>query len=114
MMLLQICKGAAHAHCSIARGFYSCRTPSLRPPATARAAATANKKCQAATLLAAFACAHAAPPHIVYVLLDDFGWAEAGFQNASSEVSTPRLDALAAECRCSPLASWHNTGMTTS
>ena len=39
----------------------------------------------------------AAPPHIVYVLLDDFGWAEAGFQNASQEVRTPSLDALAAE-----------------
>ena len=25
-------------------------------------------------------------PHLVYVLLDDFGWAEAGFQNASAEV----------------------------
>ena len=29
-------------------------------------------------------------PHLVYVLLDDFGWAEAGFKNASAEVRTPR------------------------
>ena len=39
-------------------------------------------------------------PNILHVLMDDFGWAEVGFHrdsDAAADVSTPVLDALAAE-----------------
>ena len=41
----------------------------------------------------------ASPPHIVYALIDDFGWANAGWHRSSPDPSTvtPNLDALVAE-----------------
>ena len=37
------------------------------------------------------------PPHIFFLLIDDYGWANIGFHNKnSSEIVTPNLDALAA------------------
>jgi arylsulfatase B len=53
-----------------------------------------------AAAAAAAAGAAAAPrPHIVYALIDDFGWANAGWHRASPdpETVTPNLDALVAE-----------------
>ncbi len=50
-------------------------------------------------LLAALACgtaAHAAPPNIVFILIDDLGWADLGcYGNAFNE--TPNIDRLASE-----------------
>jgi arylsulfatase A-like enzyme len=48
-----------------------------------------------ATPIAAFR-ADAAPPHIVYIVADDLGWKDAGFQG-SPDIRTPHLDQLAAD-----------------
>ena len=61
----------------------------------ARAAAAA-----AAALAHCCAAAAAAPkPHIVYALIDDFGWANAGWHRATPDPATvtPNLDALVKE-----------------
>lgn len=40
------------------------------------------------------------PPHIIHILADDLGWAELGYHRSdpvgSTEVQTPRIDALVA------------------
>ena len=38
----------------------------------------------------------AAPPHVVYIVADDLGWKDAGFQG-SPDIRTPHLDRLAAD-----------------
>ena len=48
-----------------------------------------------AILLAALP-ARAAPPNIVFMVADDLGWNEMGFQNSTRGLRTPHLDALAA------------------
>ena len=44
--------------------------------------------------------AHAQPPHIVHLMVDDYGWNNVGFHASSQpnakEVVTPNIDALAA------------------
>ena len=41
----------------------------------------------------------AQPPHILFVVVDDFGWAEVGYHREAKtpEVNTPTIDALVAE-----------------
>jgi arylsulfatase I/J len=39
----------------------------------------------------------AAPPHIVMILVDDYGHANIGYHHNSTEVLTPNLDGLAAK-----------------
>ena len=55
----------------------------------------------AAVALCCFGCALAAAPkpHIVYALIDDYGWANAGWHRATPdpETVTPNLDALVKE-----------------
>ena len=49
-----------------------------------------------ASVLATGAFASDTRPNIVYIIVDDLGWADAGFQG-SADIQTPALDALAAE-----------------
>lgn len=36
------------------------------------------------------------PPHIIFILVDDLGWSDVGYQNISL-ISTPNIDRLASE-----------------
>lgn len=45
-------------------------------------------------LFCIFACASAAPPHILFLIVDNLGWNDLGFRGA--EYTTPNIDALAA------------------
>lgn len=52
----------------------------------------------AAALPLAARATKATPPHIVFNLVDDWGWANWGYHSQNnSEVVTPNIDALAAE-----------------
>jgi hypothetical protein len=51
----------------------------------------------AVTVFAAAAIHSARPPNIVFILADDLGYGEPGFQNPGSLHRTPNLDRLAAE-----------------
>ena len=51
--------------------------------------------CLLATLVTAGLAGQAAPrPHIVFLLIDDLGYADAGF-NGGKDIRTPHIDALA-------------------
>lgn len=39
------------------------------------------------------------PPHIVYILADDLGYGDVGYQNPDSQIPTPNIDRLAREGR---------------
>ena len=57
--------------------------------------AKASAPCAAVAQAAGAAHAQAVKPHIVFVLVDDNGWAGVGYNNP--HISTPHLDALAAQ-----------------
>ncbi len=52
-----------------------------------------------AVALLSSAVSSAEPPHVLFVLADDLGWASVGFNRAQAtpEVVTPNIDALVAE-----------------
>ena len=49
----------------------------------------------AVLLLLAPVSAAASPPHILFVVVDDFGWSDVGFHG--SKIQTPNIDKLASE-----------------
>lgn len=70
-------------------------------------------------LLLSFVAADQQPPHIIFVVLDDFGYDDVGFHN-NGGIQTPAMDALHAdgieltnyyvECVCSPTRATFMTG----
>ena len=65
-------------------------TPPSTPTTTTPAAAAASPA----------AAANASQPHLIFIMVDDFGWANVGFhakgQPNEAEIVTPNMDALAA------------------
>ena len=55
-----------------------------------------SKLCALFALLAASEVVAKQPPHIFFVVVDDFGWAEVGYHRAepTPEVVTPTIDSL--------------------
>ena len=58
-----------------------------------------SKLCALFALLAASEVVAKQPPHIFFVVVDDFGWAEVGYHRAepTPEVVTPTIDSLVQE-----------------